>query len=200
MGCQKTLVMVLPSDVMPAITTTAISTARSPYSSKSCPSSRRTRWLTAASTRFMETSQRMMGRDAGPAPFDDRYADGANAVAIFVKIVLTLEPAEVMATTQTSAMSATSSAYSSRSCPSSWRASVRRYVTRLMTSSRRASPRHVRVPIAITRHRVIARHHPPSQRPYHDARRAIAAHRQLVARTSAYDAAGTRRTGAGGGA
>jgi len=53
-----------------------------------------------------------------------------------------------------------------------------------MTSSRRASPRHVRVPIAITRHRVIARHHPTSQRPYHDARRAIAAHRQLVARTS----------------
>jgi hypothetical protein len=69
-----------------------------------------------------------------------------------------------------------------------------------MTSSRRASPRHVRVPIAITRHRVIARHHPTSQRPYHDARRAIAAHRQLVARTSAYDAAGTRHTGAGGGA
>src|SRR6267378_4249093 len=72
MGVQKTFMIVLPSEVMPAITTTAISTASRPYSSKSCPSSRRSRWLTAASMRSMLPSQKMAGRGFDLAPLNDR--------------------------------------------------------------------------------------------------------------------------------
>src|SRR5713226_6017359 len=68
MGCQNTVMIVWPSVVIPTITTTAISTARSPYSIRSCPSSRRMRRLTAESTYSMRTSQKSAGAGTSPAP------------------------------------------------------------------------------------------------------------------------------------
>src|SRR2546422_7491221 len=73
----------------------------------------------------LDLAKECWGGDQAP-PRDHRYDAGANAAAMLVKIVLTFVPAEVMAATQTSAMRATSNAYSSKSCPSSSRASVRR--------------------------------------------------------------------------
>src|SRR5437764_10945505 len=55
---------------------------------------------------------------------------------MFWKIVLTFVPALVIAMTQTNAISEMSSAYSSRSCPCSSRASPRTFVITDMTSPR----------------------------------------------------------------
>src|SRR5450759_1202490 len=128
--------------------------ARSPYSSRSWPSSDVGNfWLAIRSSVSTatgdgidvlltdESSERhLLARPGARAPGlqvrpgDGDYAAPPSAAATFSKIVFTLPPAAVTAATATSAMSATSNAYSSRSWPSSLRANDFTKFTSCMTS------------------------------------------------------------------
>src|SRR5688500_14308996 len=147
---QNTLTIVEPTSEIAVTATSVTSPTSSAYSMRSwARSSRRTRRHTAIQipgdietsllrgTPQLQTSHVKRRPLAGP-PCVSRAYDPAPALAslslIETKILFTSVPASVRATTQTSEISATSSAYSIRSWPSSSRTNVLMLFTNFMSS------------------------------------------------------------------